>query len=228
MPIRSHYASSTTGPTATRCARGEGQRVRARARPGGQVRRHAFGQCRHVAESRRDPRRRRTAARSARSRVRDGRRRRQAAGARGGTLRRGDSTTCGSFPYQPKAQLDDSFATADVFIVSLKPGIAGYIVPSKVYGILAAGRPVRRRRGSDCEVAEIAREHDCGVLAAPGDAGIWPRRSGALRRPAGDGRHGERARDAAWLYDRRPAVKAYYALCARVADVSGVPHEARV
>ena len=45
------------------------------------------------------------------------------------------------FPYRPKDRLDDSFATADVFIVSLKPGIEGYIVPSKVYGILAAGRP---------------------------------------------------------------------------------------
>ena len=45
------------------------------------------------------------------------------------------------FPYQPKEHLHDSFATADVFIVSLKQGLAGYIVPSKLYGILAAGRP---------------------------------------------------------------------------------------
>ena len=33
------------------------------------------------------------------------------------------------------------FAEADAFLVALKPGIEGYIVPSKVYGILAAGRP---------------------------------------------------------------------------------------
>ena len=74
------------------------------------------------------------------------------------------------FPYQPKAQLDDSFATADVFIVSLKPGIEGYIVPSKVYGILAAGRPFIAAVDPSCEVADIARDHRCGVLAAPGDA----------------------------------------------------------
>ena len=44
-------------------------------------------------------------------------------------------------PYQPKAVLHDSFAAADAFLVSLKAGIEGFIVPSKVYGILAAGRP---------------------------------------------------------------------------------------
>src|SRR6185295_18302749 len=37
------------------------------------------------------------------------------------------------FPYQPKALLHESFATADVFVVSLKSGIEGFIVPSKVY-----------------------------------------------------------------------------------------------
>src|SRR4029077_18513943 len=41
------------------------------------------------------------------------------------------------FPYQPKARLHESFAAADAFLVSLKAGIEGYIVPSKVYGILA-------------------------------------------------------------------------------------------
>src|SRR4029077_16990639 len=44
-------------------------------------------------------------------------------------------------PYQPKSRLHESFATADVFVISLKAGLAGYIVPSKLYGILAAGRP---------------------------------------------------------------------------------------
>ena len=133
------------------------------------------------------------------------------------------------FPYQPKAQLDDSFATADVFIVSLKPGIEGYIVPSKVYGILAAGRPFVAAVDPTCEVADIARDHGCGVLAAPGDAADLAAKIRALYedRP-GTSAMGTRAREAAWLYDRRPAVKAYYELCARVAGVSGVPHEARV
>ncbi|MGH9318949.1 MAG: glycosyltransferase family 4 protein, partial [Vicinamibacteria bacterium] len=44
-------------------------------------------------------------------------------------------------PYQPRETMRDSYATADVFIVSLKQGLSGYIVPSKLYGILASGRP---------------------------------------------------------------------------------------
>jgi hypothetical protein len=38
------------------------------------------------------------------------------------------------FPYQPKALLHDSFSAADVFVVSLKSGLEGFIVPSKVMG----------------------------------------------------------------------------------------------
>ncbi len=44
-------------------------------------------------------------------------------------------------PYQDKADLSESLGAADVHLVTLKKGLAGYIVPSKVYGILAAGKP---------------------------------------------------------------------------------------
>src|SRR5207247_4100592 len=73
-------------------------------------------------------------------------------------------------PYQPQDRLSESYATADVFVVSLKPGLAGYIVPSKLYGILAAGRPYVAAVEDACEVAEITREHECGFVVPPGDA----------------------------------------------------------
>ena len=134
------------------------------------------------------------------------------------------------FPYQPKAQLDDSFATADVFIVSLKPGIEGYIVPSKVYGILAAGRPFIAAVDPSCEVADIARDHRCGVLAAPGDAADLASRILALYENRGEtAAMGIRAREAAWLFDRRRAVQAYHELFARLAGaLPGVTNETRV
>src|SRR5437667_281232 len=72
-------------------------------------------------------------------------------------------------PYVPKELLHESFATADAFLVSLKPGLEGYIVPSKLYGILAAGRPFVAAVDPSCEVATIATEHSCGVVAPPGD-----------------------------------------------------------
>jgi colanic acid biosynthesis glycosyl transferase WcaI len=72
-------------------------------------------------------------------------------------------------PYQPKEGLSDSFASADVFVVSLKRGLAGYIVPSKLYGILAAGRPYVAAVEEACEVAAITKKHDCGLLAEPAE-----------------------------------------------------------
>jgi colanic acid biosynthesis glycosyl transferase WcaI len=70
--------------------------------------------------------------------------------------------------YQPVALLSDSLAAADVHLVSLLPTLEGLIVPSKVYGILAAGRPVVFIGDTHGEVAKLLREHDCGISVAPG------------------------------------------------------------
>jgi len=122
------------------------------------------------------------------------------------------------FPYQPKEQLDDSFATADAFLVSLKPGLEGYIVPSKVYGILASGRPFVAAVDPSCEAAVIAREHHCGTIARPGEPDALATSIAALcDDPAGARVMGENARRAAWQYDRRVAVQTYYDLFASLA-----------
>jgi colanic acid biosynthesis glycosyl transferase WcaI len=114
------------------------------------------------------------------------------------------------FPYQPKRRLSESFAIADIFIVSLKRGLAGFIVPSKLYGILAAGRPFVAAVEADCEVAQIAREHGCGVVVEPGNREAM---AAAIRRLHADRvwrtQLAERARAAGLIYDRRRAVTAY-------------------
>ena len=121
-------------------------------------------------------------------------------------------------PYQPKARLQDSFAAADVFVVSLKGGIEGYIVPSKVYGILAAGRPFIAATDPACEAASIARDHRCGVVAPPGDPIALAERITALHESPDSLRlMGENARRAAWQFDRRVAVQAYFDLLTSVA-----------
>jgi len=114
------------------------------------------------------------------------------------------------FSYQPKARLIDSFATADVFIVSLKRGLAGFIVPSKLYGVLVAGRPFIAAIEADSEAAQIARDHDCGIVVEPGDRTGIER---AIRRfyadPALRERMAGNARAAGYIYDRPRAVEAY-------------------
>jgi len=125
------------------------------------------------------------------------------------------------FPYQPKARLSESFATADAFLVSLKAGIEGYIVPSKLYGILAAGRPFVAAVDASCEVATIASEYHCGISATPGDPNALAESIAALYdNPKQTRIMGDNARKAAWQFDRRVAVQRYYDLVLRVAGMA--------
>lgn len=113
-------------------------------------------------------------------------------------------------PYQPKGLLSHSFASADLFVISLKKGLAGYIVPSKLYGVLAAGRPFIAAVEPECEAAEIASRFGCGLVVPPGDSkalaegilSLYDDRERARRM-------GEEARRASSGFDRAKAVDAY-------------------
>ncbi|MEX0833627.1 MAG: glycosyltransferase family 4 protein [Actinomycetota bacterium] len=73
-------------------------------------------------------------------------------------------------PFQPKERLAESLGAADVHLVTHKRGMAGYQVPSKLYGILAAGKPVIAAVEPESEPAMIIEEHSCGVRVDPDDA----------------------------------------------------------
>lgn len=73
-------------------------------------------------------------------------------------------------PYQDRATLPYSLNVPDAHWLSLDPDLEGLIVPSKIYGIAAAGKPVIFVGDTDGEVARLIRQHDCGLAVAPGDA----------------------------------------------------------
>lgn len=73
-------------------------------------------------------------------------------------------------PYQPRAALGESLAVADVHLVSLLPAMEGLVVPSKYYGILAAGRPVIVLGDPAGDLARQTREAQCGMTVATADA----------------------------------------------------------
>ena len=70
--------------------------------------------------------------------------------------------------YQPDDLLAQSLSAADVHFVGLSLGLAGYVVPSRLYGILAAGRPVLAAVEEDSETAGVVRQADCGIVLPPG------------------------------------------------------------
>lgn len=73
------------------------------------------------------------------------------------------------FPYQPKEALAFSLGAAGLHIVSLKKGMAGAVVPSKVYGILAAGRPYLALSDKESEAAHIITKYKCGLWVSHDD-----------------------------------------------------------
>jgi glycosyltransferase involved in cell wall biosynthesis len=84
-------------------------------------------------------------------------------------VRRAGLTSVQFQPYQPRERLSESLCAADVHLVSLKPELEGLIVPSKYYGIAAAGRAAIFVGDADGEIGRILAQADAGCVVAPGD-----------------------------------------------------------
>lgn len=72
-------------------------------------------------------------------------------------------------PYQPRAALSESLSLGDAHWLSLRPAFEGLIVPSKVFGICAAGRAVLAVCALDGEVARLVVPAGAGLAVEPGD-----------------------------------------------------------
>jgi glycosyltransferase involved in cell wall biosynthesis len=71
-------------------------------------------------------------------------------------------------PYQDRKVLRLSLGVPDIHLISLKPELEGLIVPSKLYGIAAAGRGIVAVAAPDGEVGRLVRRHGCGFVVEPG------------------------------------------------------------
>lgn len=72
-------------------------------------------------------------------------------------------------PYQPKENLVYSLNAADVHLVVNQKGIKGVSVPSKIYGVMAAGKPVMGVLENGSEAYRLIQESQCGLVAEPQD-----------------------------------------------------------
>jgi glycosyltransferase involved in cell wall biosynthesis len=72
-------------------------------------------------------------------------------------------------PFQDQSELANSLSAPDVHWVSLRPEFEGLIVPSKFYGIAAAGRGVIAIADADGEIARLVNRYKCGAVIRPGD-----------------------------------------------------------
>jgi colanic acid biosynthesis glycosyl transferase WcaI len=113
-------------------------------------------------------------------------------------------------PYQPRERLGESLAAADVHVASMRDELCGLVVPSKVYGVVAAARPCIFLGPEGSEAARFLMEHQCGaVLPQAGGREL----AGAIERWISTRAELERVRrnasDAAQLVRFGPALAAF-------------------
>jgi glycosyltransferase involved in cell wall biosynthesis len=99
-------------------------------------------------------------------------------------------------PYQPRERLSQSLAVPDIHWLSLRPEMEGLIVPSKFYGIAAAGRGAIVVASPEGELGSLVTREGGGVAISPGDVDGLTRTIVDLEKDrAGCAALGRRARD---------------------------------
>jgi colanic acid biosynthesis glycosyl transferase WcaI len=71
------------------------------------------------------------------------------------------------FPFFPAAKIPSVLAAADAHIITVKRGLEGVVVPSKMYGILAAGKPIIAVAPRETDAASIGEKRGFAVFADP-------------------------------------------------------------
>ncbi len=72
-------------------------------------------------------------------------------------------------PFRPASEIPSVMAAGDLQVVTIKRGLEGVVVPSKMYDILANGRPIAAVASERTEIARLVRQHECGIVADPDD-----------------------------------------------------------
>jgi glycosyltransferase involved in cell wall biosynthesis len=116
-------------------------------------------------------------------------------------------------PFRPVEQVAHVMMAGDLHIVTVKRGLEGVVVPSKLYSTLAAGRPILVVAPPDSDAARIVVESGCGVAADPDDPGAVAVAIKDLRaQPARLAEMGRRARETAAKYARVDELQRFVAI----------------
>jgi len=121
-------------------------------------------------------------------------------------------------PFFPGSKIPSVLAAADAHLITVKRGLEGVVVPSKMYGILAAGKPVVAVAPLETDVASLGAEQGFGIATDPDNPQELVEQVRAL---ATDGarlrRMGEAALAAAQGYDRVKELQKFVEITGRVA-----------
>lgn len=106
-------------------------------------------------------------------------------------------------PFFPANEIPSVLAAPDAHVITVKRGLEGVVVPSKLYGILAARKPIVAVAPEECDVVSIGREKGFSISADPDNPAQFVERvREILRDPERVRKMGEAAGDAAFNYER--------------------------
>ena len=70
-------------------------------------------------------------------------------------------------PFFPASKIPSVLAAADAHVITVKRGLEGVVVPSKLYGILAAGKPIIAVAPEETDVVSLGAKFGFAVSADP-------------------------------------------------------------
>jgi colanic acid biosynthesis glycosyl transferase WcaI len=106
-------------------------------------------------------------------------------------------------PFFPASKIPSVLAAADAHVITVKRGLEGVVVPSKLYGILAAGKPIVAVAPAECDVVSIGTSRGFSIAANPENPEEFAERVREIARDEGKLRRlGEAAAAIAPEYER--------------------------
>jgi len=72
-------------------------------------------------------------------------------------------------PFFPAGKVSSVLAAADAHLITVKRGLEGVVVPSKMYGILAAGKPIVAVAPRECDVVSLGEAKGFSISSDPDD-----------------------------------------------------------
>jgi glycosyltransferase involved in cell wall biosynthesis len=113
-------------------------------------------------------------------------------------------------PFRPASEVPLVLSSGDMHVVTVKRGLEGVVVPSKLYPTLGAGRPVLGVAPEETDVVRIIRRTGCGIAANPDDpASVAEAIRSVLRDSEQLQTMARRAREISFSYDRVEQLKIF-------------------
>jgi len=121
-------------------------------------------------------------------------------------------------PFFPGSKIPSVLAAADAHLITVKRGLEGVVVPSKMYGILAAGKPIVAVAPQETDVASLGAKQGFGIATDPDNPQELVEQVRALAKDSARlKRMGEAALAAAGGYDRVKELQKFVEITGRVA-----------